>query len=72
MTIVELVQGEELDVLVDDDGEPGAVDAVATIFTRQSGLLGLKQDPKTKSIKISFPSKVFASSGVHFQQLSPS
>ena len=55
MAIVKLVQGEELDVLVDDDGGPGAVDAVATIFTRQLGLLGLKQDPKTKSHKISFP-----------------
>jgi hypothetical protein len=46
VTIVKLVQGEELDVLVDDDGGPGAVDAVATIFTRQSGLLCLKQDPE--------------------------
>ena len=29
-----LVQGEELDVLGDDDGGPGVVDTVATIFTR--------------------------------------
>jgi hypothetical protein len=55
VTIVKLVQGEELDVLVDDDGGPGAVDAVATIFPRKSRLLGLKQDPMKKSHKISFP-----------------
>ena len=45
MTIVKLVQGEELDVLVDDDGGPGAVDAVATILTRQLGPLAFKQCP---------------------------
>jgi hypothetical protein len=42
VTIAELVQGEELDVLVDDDGGPGAVDAVATILTRHSLLLAFK------------------------------
>ena len=34
VSVVELVTGEKLDVLVNDDGRPGAVDAVATIFTR--------------------------------------
>ena len=53
VAIVKLVQGEVLDVLVDDDGGPGAVDAVSTIFMRQSGLLSLKQDPNTKSHNIS-------------------
>ena len=45
MAVVKLVQGEELDVLVNDDGGPGAVDAVATILTNQSGLLAFKQHP---------------------------
>ena len=42
MAIVKLVQGEELDVLVDDDGGPVAVDAVAPILTRHSLLLTFK------------------------------
>ena len=53
MTIVKLVQGEELDVLVDDDGGPGTVDAVAPILTRHSLLLTLKQLPFKKDIKLS-------------------
>ena len=48
MPVVELVHGEELDVLINDDGRPGAVDAVATIFTRQSWQLTFKQDPVSK------------------------
>ena len=48
MTIVKLVEGEELDVLVDDDGGPGAVDAVATVLTRHSLLLAFKQRPFIK------------------------
>ena len=43
--VVELVQGEELYILVNDNGGPGTVDAVAAIFTRYSGLLCFKQDP---------------------------
>ena len=46
-SLVELVQGKELDVLVDDDGGPGVVDAVVTIFTRKTGLLSFKQSSKT-------------------------
>ena len=45
MSLVKLVQGKELNVLVDDDGGPGLVHAVATIFTRYSGILSFKQDP---------------------------
>jgi hypothetical protein len=44
MFLVKLVQSEELDVLVNDDRGPCLVDTVATIFTRQSGLLCFKQD----------------------------
>ena len=41
--LVELVEGEVLDVLVDDDGGSGVVDAVATVFTGESPVLGLEQ-----------------------------
>ena len=43
--MVVLIQGEELDVLVNDDRGPGAVYAVATIFMSNPGLLCFKQDP---------------------------
>jgi len=42
-SLVELVEGEVLDVLVNDDGGPGVVDAVATIFTRKSAVFRLEQ-----------------------------
>ena len=67
VAIVKLVQGKELDVLVNDDGGPGAIDAVATIFTRQSGLLCLKQDPGKSLIKYVFFITIFASSVLDFQ-----
>ena len=45
-SLVKLVQREELDVLVDDDGGSTIVDTVPTIFTRKSGLFIFKQDPE--------------------------
>ena len=44
-TIVKLVQRKELDVLVDDDGGPIEVDAVATILASQALFFRCEQNP---------------------------
>ena len=43
----ELVRGEELEVVVHDDGAPAVVDAVSPVLPRQADLLPLKQLPAT-------------------------
>ena len=45
--VAELVGGEELDVLIDNDGAPAVVDTVSAILPGQSCLLTLKQLPAT-------------------------
>jgi hypothetical protein len=47
-TIVKLVQGKELDVLVDDDAGPIEVDAVATILASQALFFRCEQKPSIR------------------------
>ena len=45
MTTAKLEERKELDVLIDDNRRPSAVDAVPTVLARQSQLFSLKQNP---------------------------
>ena len=45
--VCELIRGEELEVVVHDDGAPAVVDAVSPVLPRQADLLPLKQLPTT-------------------------
>jgi len=56
-TFVMLIEGKELDVLLNDDGGPGVVDAVSPILFGKPCLLLIKEELPTASSN--FGSKIF-------------